>query len=293
MSPLAFAGTLEIGLVYAFVAAGIYLSFYVLEFPDLTVDGSFPLGGAVSAVLIVGGANPWLSLLAAFAAGGVAGLATAILSLRFKLLPILASILTMTALYSINLRVMGMPNIALVGVGTVFNTAGWTLFGIWAIPLLLGLMAAVCLGLVGLFLLTSYGLSLRATGINPRMAEAQGISVNSRIYVGLAISNAMVALGGALFAQSAGFCDVNNGVGTLVAGLASVVVGSAFFKTRNIFMILVGMATGSILYRLFVQLALSADSIGLQPSDLSLVSAVLVAVAMILPKMRLMKRRVS
>lgn len=288
MSEIAFFGAVEIGLVYALVALAVYLSFRVLDFPDLTVDGSFPLGAAVCATLLVAGVNPWLASLAAALAGAVAGLVTAVLNVRFKILHLLASILTMIALFSVNLRVMGRPNIALLMEPTIL-----TPFYGQGVPdhivrplVLLAVVLAVVL-LLARFLSSEFGLAMRATGVNARMARAQGVETDLHIYSGMALSNGLVGLAGALFAQTNGFADVTTGIGTIVVGLAAVIVGETVLPARALLWALVGCVAGSILYRLAVQLALSADSIGLQASDLNLVTAVLVAVALVLPRMRL------
>lgn len=287
VSLIAFWGAVELGLVYAFVAIGVYLAFRVLDFPDLTVDGSFPLGAAVAAVLIIAGVNPWLAALAAMAAGAVAGLVTAMLNVRFRILNLLASILTMIALFSVNLRVMGKPNVALINADTMISPFfGLGLRDFYVRPLFVGILVVVAVVLVWRFLESDAGLSMRATGANARMARAQGVDTNRQIYLGIAISNALVALGGALFAQTNGFADVTSGVGTIVVGLAAVIIGETLFGTRGILMALIGCVLGSILYRIAIQLALSSDVLGLQASDLNFVTALLVTVALVLPRLR-------
>ncbi|SHO61083.1 putative ABC transport system permease protein [Pseudoxanthobacter soli DSM 19599] len=288
MSLIAILGSVELGLVYAFVALGVYFSFRVLDFPDLTVDGSFPLGAATSAVLILAGVNPWLATLAAMAAAAAAGLVTAFLNIRFKILNLLASILTMIALFSINLRVMGRPNVALINAETVL-TPFRGLFGLrdyWVRPMMLAVLVAIAVVLIARFLASDFGLAMRATGANARMARAQGVSTDAHIYVGMALSNALVGLAGALFAQINGFADVTVGVGTIVVGLAAVIVGETLIPTRTLWLALTACVLGSVVYRICIQLALSADSIGLQASDLNLVTAVLVAVALVLPRLK-------
>jgi len=287
MNIVAFLGAIEIGLVFGLVALGVFLSFRVLNFPDLTVDGSFPLGAAVTAALIVGGVDPFLATLTAIAAGALAGTVTAALNLRFGILHLLASILTMIALYSINLRIMGKPNVALIGEPTVltpFEALG--LRNLYLRPLVAGIVLAVAAGLVARFLASDYGLAMRATGSNPRMARAQGVDTTRTTYVGMALSNALVALAGALFAQTNGFADVTMGTGTIVVGLAAVIVGEAIFGTRSVAVWIAGCVVGSVIYRLAVALALNAGFLGLNASDLNLVTALLVAVALILPGAR-------
>ncbi|WOC16085.1 ABC transporter permease [Pseudochrobactrum sp. MP213Fo] len=287
MSLIAFWGAVELGLVFSFVALGVYLSFRVLDFPDLTVDGSFPLGAAVTAVLIITGVNPWIAALIAMMAGACAGLVTATLNIRFGILNLLASILTMTALFSVNLRVMGKPNVALINQDTMLSP----FFGLgvpeyYVRPLFVGVLVIVAVFLVWRFLESNIGLAMRATGANPRMARAQGVKTDRQIYLGMAISNALVALGGALFAQTNGFADVTSGVGTIVVGLAAVIIGETVFRTRFLLWALIGCVVGSILYRIAIQLALSSDFIGLKASDLNLATAVLVTIALILPRLR-------
>lgn len=287
MSLIAFWGAVELGLVYAFVAIGVYLAFRVLDFPDLTVDGSFPLGAAVTAVLIIAGVNPWLSAAVAMVAGAGAGLVTAMLNVRFRILNLLASILTMIALFSVNLRVMGKPNVALINADTMISPFfGLGLRDFYVRPLFVGILVVVAVVVVWRFLESDAGLSMRATGANARMARAQGVDTNRQIYFGIALSNALVALGGALFAQTNGFADVTSGVGTIIVGLAAVIIGETLFGTRGLLMALIGCVLGSILYRIAIQLALSSDILGLQASDLNFVTALLVTVALVLPRLR-------
>lgn len=287
MSFVAFLGAIEIGLVFGLVALGVFLSFRVLNFPDLTVDGSFPLGAAVAATLIVHGFDPYAATAVAIAAGALAGLVTAFLNLRFGILHLLASILTMIALYSINLRIMGRPNVALIGSDTVLSPfQGLGLPNLYLKPLFAGVVLVVVGLLLTRFLLSATGLAMRATGSNPRMARAQGVDTQAATYVGMAISNALVALAGALFAQMNGFADVTIGTGTIVVGLAAVILGEAIFRSPALTVWILGCIAGSVIYRLAVALALNASFLGLNASDLNLVTAVLVAVALILPGAR-------
>lgn len=287
MNLIQFMGAVEIGLLYGLVAMGVLLSFRILDFPDLTVDGSFPLGAAVSAVLIVSGTNPWVATLCSILAGMAAGFTTAWISVRWNILHLLASILTMTALYSINLRIMGRPNIALLGEQTIFTPLEDSSFPhIYVMPTAMFIVAGLFFALMYFFLSSEKGLAMRATGANIRMAKAQGIAVNSYILFGIALSNGLVALAGALFAQSQGFADVTMGVGTIILGLAAVIVGEAFFNPKRIFAALIACILGSIFYYLVRAMALNASFLGLQASDLNLVTAILVGCAMIMPKLR-------
>ncbi len=288
MSLIAFLGTVETGLIFGLVALGVYLSFRILQFPDLTVDGSFPLGAAVSAVLIVGaGVNPFLATGVACVAGAAAGLLTAWLNVRLKILHLLASILTMIALYSINLRIMGRPNIALLGESTVFSPLD--ALGVspyMTVPAALLVLVVAAKLAMDWFLSSEVGLAMRATGANARMARAQGINTDFYTLLGMAISNALVALAGSLFAQSQGAADVTMGVGVIVVGLAAVIGGEAVILPRTIFLATLACVTGSLLYRLAVALALNAEFIGLKAQDLNLITALLVAAAMVLPSVR-------
>jgi putative ABC transport system permease protein len=287
MNLIAFLGAVEIGLVFGLVGLGVFLSFRVLNFPDLTVDGSFPLGAAVAASLIVSGVDPYLATVIAIACGCFAGLVTAFLNIRFGILHLLASILTMIALYSINLRIMGRPNVAIISEPTVltpFEDLGLAM--VYVKPLLAGVIAIAAVVFVARFLLSEYGLAMRATGANPRMARAQGVETQQATYIGMAMCNGLVALAGALFAQMNGFADVTLGTGTIVVGLAAVIVGEALFGTRSVLIWAIGCVAGSVIYRLAIALALNSDALGLQASDLNLVTAILVTVALILPGLR-------
>ncbi|EEQ96931.1 ABC transporter permease [Brucella intermedia] len=288
MSQIAFWGAVELGLVFAFVAIGVYLAFRVLDFPDLTVDGSFPLGAAVTGVLILGGMNPWLAAIIAMIAGAAAGLVTATLNVRFKILNLLASILTMIALFSVNLRVMGAPNISLISQDTMLTPFfGHGIPEYYVRPLFLFVLVAIAVFIVWRFLESDMGLAMRATGANPKMARAQGVRTDRQIYLGMALSNALVALGGALFAQTNGFADVTSGAGTIVVGLAAVIIGETLLRSRFILVILLGCVLGSIIYRIAIQFALSKGSaFGLQASDLNIATALLVTFALILPRLR-------
>jgi len=287
VSLIALLGTIETGLIFALIALGVYLSFRILQFPDLTVDGSFPLGAAVSAILIVNGINPFLATLVACVAGAGAGLVTAWLNVRLKILHLLASILTMIALYSINLRIMGRPNIALLGEETVFTPL--EAFGVptyMTIPAALVVLIIIAKVAMDRFLNSEIGLAMRATGANARMARAQGINTSFYVLMGMAVSNALVALAGALFAQSQGAADVTMGVGVIVVGLAAVIGGEAVILPRTVFLATLACVVGSLMYRLAVALALNADFIGLKAQDLNLITALLVAAAMVLPSVR-------
>lgn len=279
MNTVQFLGALELGLLYSLVTLGVYLTFRAINFPDLTVDGTFPLGAAVAASLIVKEVHPGVATLIAVLAGAAAGLITGYLHVRWKILGLLAGILTMTALYSINLRIMGKPNIALLTEPTLFSFLKGSQANLYTITIIIIIAMLLLYG----FLASQFGLALRATGINPKVSPAYGINVGLMTLIGLALSNALVALGGALFAQAHGFADISMGTGTLITGLASVIVGESLFHKHHIAVVLISCVVGSILYRLVIALALNAQIAGLQASDLNLVTAILVVLAMLMP----------
>lgn len=284
MSIYSLWGALEIGLIFGLVALGVLISFRILRFPDLTVDGSFPLGGAAAATLISAGMDPFSSTLLATLAGAVAGMITGWLNVKLKIMDLLASILMMIALYSINLRVMGGPNVPLIMEPTVFSMLqpdGVVDYVARPIMLLI-LVVVIKLGLDWYFS-TETGLAMRATGSNPRMARSQGVSTGSRILAGMGISNALCALAGALFAQSQGGADISMGIGTIVIGLAAVIVGESILPSRRMALATLAVILGAVLYRFFIALALNADFIGLKAQDLNLVTAVLVTIALVIP----------
>jgi putative ABC transport system permease protein len=289
MSTVALLGAIELGLILGFVAVAVYLSFRVLDFPDLTVEGTFPLGAAVAATLIVSQvAGPVAATVLGTLAGALAGVLTGWLNTRLKIVAILAGILVMTALYSINLRVMGRPNVPLLGEQTLFTQAASALALPERMAVLLVLVVAVVLLLAALaaFMGSQIGLGLRAAGANPRMARANGVAVDGMVILGLAISNGLAAFAGALFAQSHGAADATMGFGIIVIGLASLVVGEGIFSSRGVAIAIVACVVGSVLYRFAVTLALNTSFLGLHAQDLSLVTAVLVAVAVVIGRIR-------
>ncbi len=285
MTIFALLGALETGLLFGLVALGVHLSFRVLNFPDLTVDGSFPLGAAVAGVMIAGGIDPWAATAAAIAAGMIAGMLTAWLTVWLGILHLLAGILVMIALFSINLRIMGRPNIALIGERTVFTPfEGMPPSQLYPLAFLI-VTGGVAL-LLGRFLTARLGLAMRAAGNNPRMAGANGIDTGWMTILGLGLSNGLVGLAGALFAQSQGAADVSMGIGTIVIGLASVIIGETLAPGRGVIWTVLAVVVGSILYRLAIAVALNAEFLGLQAQDLNLITAVLVGLALVLPRLR-------
>lgn len=291
MSLIALFGSFESGLIYALVALGVLISFRLLDFPDLTADGSFPLGGAVCAVCLVKGMDPWTSTLMGTLAGAVAGFVTGWLHVSLKILQLLASILVMVALYSINLRIAGAPNLPLLGLeqGTVFDPFTTPDNGMWVKVAVLLVFVVVCKFLLDWFFNTQVGLAIRATGVNAKMARAQGVNTSRLILLGMAISNALIALGGALYVQTNGGYDISIGVGTIVIGLAAVIIGETLIPAKRFFIITLAVVLGAVLYRFFIQLALSNEtlqSIGLGPQDLNLITAVLVIIALVMPQIK-------
>ncbi|MDO5678058.1 MAG: ABC transporter permease [Propionibacteriaceae bacterium] len=287
---------LEIGLLYAIMAVGVYLTYRVLDFPDLTVDGSFTTGAATSAILLVSGAPIWLAMIAGMVAGMLAGAITGLLHVWGNINPLLAGILTQIALYSINLRIMGnKANVPLLRTDTLFSWArSEKLLGTWSSVLVFLVVVAIACAIVYWFLGTSFGVSIRATGDNELMARSQGINTGVTKIVGLMISNGMVALCGTLVAQYQGFSDISMGIGLIVAGLASVIVGQAIFGMTAVWQAVLAAALGSVIYRGVIQIALNN---GANPNDMKLISAVLVVLALVLPqwgplkKMRLQRRK--
>ncbi|MGE5554144.1 MAG: ABC transporter permease [Betaproteobacteria bacterium] len=273
-------GALEQGLAFGLMALGVYLTFRVLDFPDLTVDGSFALGGACTAALLVAGWGPAAATAVAGIGGALAGTVTGLLHTRLHISGLLAGILTMTGLYSVNLRVMGRANVPLLQQQTLFTLVqnGWTA-GFPSLLLLLPVVAAIALILVA-FLRTQVGLVLRATGDNQQMVRSVGASTGGAQVLGLALANGLVALSGALVAQQQGFADVGMGVGTIVAGLASVIVGEAVLHPQGLAAQVAAVVGGSVLYRAAVALALQ---LGFAPTDLKLVTSLIVVVALATP----------
>ena len=272
------------GLVFGLVAIGVYLTFRVLSFPDLSVDGTFPLGVAISAVLIVSGVNPFLATLSAFGGGLGAGLVTGLLNTKLRLPALLAGILMMVGLYSINLRIMSGANVSLLREVTAFDKIGGLLGlsggSIVASTVVALAIAAVVFLILNWFLRTEIGLALRATGDNERMVRGLGTDTDKNILMGCGISNGLVALAGAVVAQGQGFADVGMGIGMIVMGLASVIIGEGVFRPRGVAGLLLAVVGGAFLYRLFITVALR---LGMAPGDLKLITAVLVIIVLAVP----------
>jgi len=280
---LAVQGAASQGILWGIMALGVFITFKVLDFPDLTVDGSFALGGAVGAVLVSNNAEPLVALAAAFIAGSFAGVATALLHTKLKIPGILAGILTMIALYSVNIRIMGKPNISLLGVTTLMSrVAELTGADKTLSSLISGVsFSAAIIALLYWFFGTELGSVIRATGTNEQMIRAQGVNTENMKLIGLALANGLTALSGALVAQSQGYADVGMGVGAIVIGLASIIIGEVIFGHRIAFWYtLAGVVLGSVTYRIIIALVLQ---LGMKSTDLKLLTACLVALSLAIP----------
>lgn len=283
--------TIAQGLLWALLALGVFITFRILDVADLTVEGSFPMGAAISAVLITMGVNPWITVLVAGVGGMIAGAVTGWIHTKLKIPALLAGILTMIALYSVNLHIMGKANISLLRMDTVYSAIHSMGISNSVALTIIGVVVTI---VVGLFLFwffgTELGTSVRATGVNPQMIRAQGVNTDSMIVLGLLLSNGFVAVSGALIAQSQGFADIGMGVGTIVIGLASVIIGEVLFASSSIVrklfgnssfvLSLVAVVFGSIVYRIVIAAVLY---LGMPPNDLKLFTAILVALALSLP----------
>ena len=270
------------GLLWAVMALGVYITYRVLDVADLTVEGSFPLGAAVAASMLSAGYGPIPSFVVAAIAGMLAGVVTAILHTKMKIPALLAGILTMIALYSVNLRVMGKANLSLLGTDTTFSIIR-NMFGLNSAhtTLVVGLLATVFVAVfMYWFFGTEIGAAIRATGFNQQMIRAQGVNTDITIMLGLLISNALVAISGALVAQSNGFADVGMGTGTIVIGLASVIIGEVLFGTRSFKNCIISVILGSVVYRIVIAAVLQ---MGMPPNDLKLFTSILVAFALAVP----------
>ena len=282
---------LEQGLVFGIMALGVYITFQVLNFPDLTVDGSFPLGAAISARIIFYGGDPFIAIVCAIIGGILAGGLTAFFHTRLKFTNLLSGILTMTLLYSVNLRIMGKSNIPLLGKKTILDSikAWFPQISLDQLtPLLFLLIVFLVKFLLDYFLCTEIGMAVRATGDNEQMIRSLGVSTGSTKVIGLCLSNGLIALSGSLFAQYSGFADVGMGIGTIVSGLASVIIGGSIIKNGGgIGRVTTSVIIGSIIYRTTVMLALRYGyRFGFQPGDLKMISVILVVIALTFPSFK-------
>ena len=279
-------GTITTGLLWSLLAVGVFITFRVLDVADLTVEGTFPMGAAISAILITSGMNPILSILLAGVGGMIAGAVTGWIHTKLKIPALLAGILTMIALYSVNLHIMGKANVSLLRMDTIYTILG----GIFPYAEYVvcshrryyrccSSMLALNFGFFG----TEIGTALRATGVNPQMIRAQGVNTDNMIVLGLLISNGFVGMSGALIGQFQGFADVGMGIGTIVIGLASVIIGEVVFGTKSFVRSLIAVVLGSIVYRIVIAAVLY---MGMPPNDLKLFTAILVAIALSLPTLK-------
>lgn len=272
-------GAVALGVIWSIMTIGVYITYRILDYADLTVDGSFALGGAVAARMIVDGYNPFLAVFAAFIAGVLSGVVTGILHTKLKIPALLSGILSMIALYSINIRVMGKANISLLKEPIVYDVLSFLnkdtavlVFGFICIVLVIALLYW--------FFGTEIGSAIRATGNNENMIRAQGVNTDITKIIALFISNGLVAVSGALVAQNQRFADMSMGTGTIVIGLASVIIGEVLFGTRNFMNTLISLVLGSVVYRLIIALVLE---MGMESTDLKLFTALIVAIALSLP----------
>jgi len=284
MSVSIFTGVLEQGLLWGIMVLGVYLTFRILDFPDLTVDGSFTLGAAVAAHMIVTGNDPWLGIVVALFCGAAAGLVTGFLHTQLRITPLLAGILTMIALYSINLRIMGKPMISLLRMDTIYtDLISWGVARQFSVVILGTAAVILVVFFLYRFLETELGLALRATGDNEQMIRSLGVNTNAMKVIGLALSNALIAFSGALATQQQGFADIGMGIGMIIVGLASVIIGEVLIGHMTLLRALVAVVIGSVIYRLVIAVVLQ---LGLAPTDLRLFTAVLVAMALASPVLK-------
>ena len=271
------------GLLWALLGLGLYLTFRILNFADMTVEGTFPLGAAVAVANLAHGMSPYLATFLALLAGMIAGLVTGLLYTKGKIPILLAGILTMTAIYSINLRIMGGSNISLIGKKTLLNNEFLKSLPQYFNSVVLGVIVVVIItGILVFFLNTDFGQAFIATGDNPKMAKSLGIYTDSMIIIGLMLSNGIVALCGALIAQNNGYADINMGVGTIVIALASIIIGEVAFGELTLNQRLVAVTLGSIIYRLIL---LAVLQLGFSANDLNLISSIVLALCMMLPQL--------
>lgn len=283
--------TVAQGLLWAVLAIGLFISFRILDVADLSIEGTYPLGGAIAVMTISGGGSPLLAILLAFVGGCLAGAVTGFLHTKLKIPALLAGILTMIGLYSINLRIMGRATTSILGEDTVYTFFEGLMDSKVTATLIVGLLATLVVWFFCyIFFGTELGAAIRATGDNPQMIRAQGINTDITIMLGLVISNGFVGVTGALLSQSNGYADVNMGTGVLVTGLASIIIGEVLFGTRSFKNWLISVVLGSIVYRAVVAFVLW---LGMNPNDLKLLTAVIVAVALALPliKSKMQKMR--
>lgn len=299
---LSMFGAIESGIIYAIMALGVYLTFRILDFPDLTAEGSFVTGASVASISIVNGIPPITATILAAISGVIAGFMTGILHTKGKINALLSGILMMTALYSINLRIMGQPTLSLLNEATVFTQLEslWNRIGLdavlnnllsflgiqqvpgtWSVLISMIMFVLIIKLVTDFYLKTEVGLALRAIGDNKRMIRSFSANTDRLIIAGVGISNGLIALAGGLIAQLGGFADVNMGIGMIVIGLASVIIGEALFGTKTVIRATLAVIIGAVIYRMIVTLALRADF--LETGDMKMITAFIVIVALVTP----------
>jgi putative ABC transport system permease protein len=277
MNLIQLTSAIELGLIYSLVTLGVLFTFRIINFRDLTVDGSFPLGAALTAIFFVKGYHPLICTLFAFLGGVLSGLTTAYLHTKWKIAELLASILVMTSLYSINLRIMGSPNISIIGKPTIFSLWGYEFLNLILLVFFIYVLAF-------LFLNSQAGLALRVAGQNHRLARAYGVNLSNINYLVLGLSNGLIALGGSLLCQFQQFSDISMGTGTLIVGFASVILGEKILRSKRLHFFILSALVGSLIYRIFITLALNLEFLQFHSSDLNLITSLLVIIALVVPK---------
>lgn len=273
MSVIELIESLNMGIIYGFLAMGILMTFRIINFPDLTCDGSFVLGAAISAVLINNGVNPWFALLLSFIGGSIAGFFTSLLYLRFKISELLSGILIAFMLYSINLKVMGgVPNISLLNSPTIFDNLNSSIILIFVFFIIWLIFSYI--------LSTDFGLGLRAIGQNTKLAKSCGIIVGQMVCIGLMFGNGLIGLSGALFTQYQKFVDLSQGIGSIIMGYAALIIGEKIFNFRSSYAFLLAPVLGSVIYRISISLALHSEFLGFDTQELNLVTGLLVILFM-------------
>lgn len=273
------------GLLWSIMAIGVYLNFRILNITDLTAEGSFPLGAAITATLIVNGVPPWIATLAALVSGMLAGVISAVLHTKFKIPSLISGIITMTGLYSINLRIMGKANVNLLGESTLMRTVeSWGIKSNLSTLVVGGIVISLVIFVLKVFYSTETGLAIRSTGDNPSMSEANGINTDKMEIISYMLCNGLIAMAGGLIAQDNGFADISSGIGTIVIALASIVIGEVIFRHLTFAKRLMTIVIGSVLYRLMLSLVLELN---VDPQDLKVFSAILLTVALASPLVKL------
>ncbi|MCI3029249.1 ABC transporter permease [Desemzia sp. C1] len=277
------------GLLWSVMAIGVYLNFRILKITDLTAEGSFPLGAAIAATLIVNGVSPWIATTAALVSGMAAGMISALLHTKLKIPSLISGIITMTGLYSINLRIMGKANVNLLGERTLMETAeSWGIESNLSTLLVGALIISLVIISLKLFYNTETGLAIRSAGDNPEMSEANGINTDKMEIISYMLCNGLIAMSGGLIAQDNGFADISSGIGTIVIALASIVIGEVIFRHLTFAKRLMTIVVGAVLYRLMLSLVLELN---VDPQDLKVFSAILLTVALASPLVKLPNKR--